>query len=587
VRFPKLNRRLGTKRPDSRFAAQPRLKLEQFEDRVTPAIALSINPLPAQVDEGTAITLAATTDAGSPSFAWTVTRDGTEVTTSSDPGFTFTPEDDGTFVVSLTVTGTDPADPTLTGSASDSETTQVINVAPEVTVPADATIDEGGTFTGSGSFTDPGTSDTWTATVDYGDGTGAQPLTLNADNTFDLNHVYTAGGTFTVTVAVTDDDGGSGTGSFVVTAVNVPPVVTVSGPSIGVRGQPLPFTLTATDSQADMDAGFTFEIDWGDGSPVEQIQGQSGTAATHAFAEEGTFTITVTATDQDGAASDPVSQTVEIEAAAIIDDPLNPGHTLLAVGGTEGNDTIVINPSRGFKVLIGGESIGTFSGAERIAIYGMDGNDNIHIAGAIRVAAWLDGGAGDDRLKGGGGSDVIQGGEGNDGLIGAQGNDMLIGGAGADRLNGGPGSDILLGGLAMLDESDLFAINQLWTGGGSLNSRVDDIQAGATPLTTEGDTPTVQDDGEADVLQGSAGNNWFLAASDSDQVVGNTKRSIVDDIAAATEGGGSAPGDGTPGNGGGGPGGGNPGNGNGGNGHGGGPGSHGNGGTHGNGGKGK
>ena len=63
---------------------------------------------------------------------------------------------------------------------------------------ADATIDEGGTFTGSGSFTDPD-ADTWSATVDYGDGSPAQPLTL-VGKTFSLSHAYPQDGVFTVIV---------------------------------------------------------------------------------------------------------------------------------------------------------------------------------------------------------------------------------------------------------------------------------------------------------------------------------------------------------------------------------------------------
>ena len=53
-------------------------------------------------------------------------------------------------------------------------TVTVLNVAPVVTLPGGAVIDEGGTYTQSGSFSDPGVLDTWTATVDYGDGSGAQ-----------------------------------------------------------------------------------------------------------------------------------------------------------------------------------------------------------------------------------------------------------------------------------------------------------------------------------------------------------------------------------------------------------------------------
>ena len=44
----------------------------------------------------------------------------------------------------------------------------------------DATITAGGTFSQGGSFTDPD-ADTWTATVDYGDGAGPAPLARRHD----------------------------------------------------------------------------------------------------------------------------------------------------------------------------------------------------------------------------------------------------------------------------------------------------------------------------------------------------------------------------------------------------------------------
>src|SRR5262249_36838178 len=55
----------------------------------------------------------------------------------------------------------------------------VTNVRPTVNAGADATIDTTGQFfVSSGSFTDPGSADTWTATVNYGDGPDV-PLSLN------------------------------------------------------------------------------------------------------------------------------------------------------------------------------------------------------------------------------------------------------------------------------------------------------------------------------------------------------------------------------------------------------------------------
>lgn len=96
----------------------------------------------------------------------------------------------------------------------------VLNVAPTVDAGADTALECGGTYASSGSFTDPGT-DTWTATVDYGDGSGVQALALNADKTFALSHVYaTSTEAFTVTARVADEDGGVGVGTAIVTAID-------------------------------------------------------------------------------------------------------------------------------------------------------------------------------------------------------------------------------------------------------------------------------------------------------------------------------------------------------------------------------
>jgi PKD domain len=72
-----------------------------------------------------------------------------------------------------------------------------------------------GAFTRSGSFTDIGNGQTWTATVDFGDGSGAQPLVLNPDGTFTLSHTYTQSGEFRVIVQITDNEGNIGVGEFV------------------------------------------------------------------------------------------------------------------------------------------------------------------------------------------------------------------------------------------------------------------------------------------------------------------------------------------------------------------------------------
>jgi hypothetical protein len=126
--------------------------------------------------------------------------------------FTATPPS-GPATATVIVRVADNQTPALT--ATQSFTIIVLNVAPDVSLGPDASIVAGASLLRSGSFTDPG-ADTWTATVDYGDGTGGHPLELTVDKTFSLAHEYAAAGTYTVTVTVSDGMGGVGTSHFVV-----------------------------------------------------------------------------------------------------------------------------------------------------------------------------------------------------------------------------------------------------------------------------------------------------------------------------------------------------------------------------------
>ena len=92
-------------------------------------------------------------------------------------------------------------------------TTTVRNVAPVVTAVPDVQLHASGLLHELVSFTDPG-RDKWTATVDFGDGTGPQPVNVQGGKQLLLHHRYQQPGTYLVKVVVTDDDGGVGKTSF-------------------------------------------------------------------------------------------------------------------------------------------------------------------------------------------------------------------------------------------------------------------------------------------------------------------------------------------------------------------------------------
>src|SRR5206468_2681338 len=110
------------------------------------------------------------------------------------------------------------------------------------------------------------------------DAPGPSSSTLNlgvGQRSFTADHAYAdddgpgASTPYAVQVTVTDDDAQSASGGTSVTVNDVAPTPAVSGPSAGQPSQPRDFTFSAGDvSAADQAAGFSYAIDWGDGSPV-------------------------------------------------------------------------------------------------------------------------------------------------------------------------------------------------------------------------------------------------------------------------------------------------------------------------------
>jgi len=94
----------------------------------------------------------------------------------------------------------------------------VRNVAPVLRAGRGARVRAGARFTRICSFSDPG-ADRWKGWVRYGDGSARRALRLRADGTFRLSHRYAGprGRRCTVTLCVTDGDGGRDAARFRVT----------------------------------------------------------------------------------------------------------------------------------------------------------------------------------------------------------------------------------------------------------------------------------------------------------------------------------------------------------------------------------
>lgn len=244
---------------------------------------------------------------------------------------TFTCTDDGTFTVSLQAYdgNHDPV--------TDHATVTISNVDPQVDLGDDVEIFLGETFSLDGEFTDPGTDDTHAATVDYGDGTGEQTLTLNTDDTFSLSHTYLDNGQYTVEVCVDDDDGGSGCDTLQVTvSFNDPPNVEAGGDYSGTEGSLISFDATVSDPDNDLlDTIWTYELVSGD--PGTQCFGDPSVVDLTIYCtDDGTFTFTLEADDgHNPPVTDSVTLTISNANPQVDlgdDDEIDEGDTFTATG---------------------------------------------------------------------------------------------------------------------------------------------------------------------------------------------------------------------------------------------------------------
>lgn len=216
-----------------------------------------------------------------------------------------------------------------------------------------------------GSFTVEDHEASFTVTVDWGDGSADSVLVLGTARAFDTSHTYADNAEYLI--SVTADDGAEITLNDEITAIvtNVPPSLTLTGPAnieeaavytlgIGQASDPGDDTLTAC------------QLDWGDGSPLQDCLAALGSNLVHTFADgPANHTIRLHLTDEDGTYQDVDTLDVSVTnlAPVAVDDEYTtpPNHTtVIPAPGVLRNDADV--PADTLTAsLVSGTSAGTLN----------------------------------------------------------------------------------------------------------------------------------------------------------------------------------------------------------------------------------
>ncbi|MEZ5243346.1 MAG: PKD domain-containing protein, partial [Microthrixaceae bacterium] len=244
--------------------------------------------------------------------------DSSPVSHGDNPFHTYT--DPGIYTATLTVTDDDGA------TAQDSVTVTVnANQAPTVSASADVTTGKAPlpvAFTATASDVD-GTiaSYNW----NFGDSTNGSGATAA--------HTYAAAGNYTATVTVTDDKGATAaaTVNVVVTANQAP--VAVASSNVTAGPAPLVVNFDATNS-SDSDGTIASYL-WNFGGGITS----SSATASYTFPTQGTYPVTLTVTDDNGATD---TDTISIEVGPTPNVPPTAAMTANPTSGKR-NLTVAFN----------------------------------------------------------------------------------------------------------------------------------------------------------------------------------------------------------------------------------------------------
>jgi PhoPQ-activated pathogenicity-related protein len=194
-----------------------------------------------------------------------------------------------------------------------------------------------------------------------------------------LQFTPTTGYSGPASLAVTFKDlGNSQSASATVAITVVAPPVTVKLLTflpIVVPGEPVPFIISARDTIPGAQFGpFKINISFGDGNAATFSAGILPILVNHIYRQDGTCTVTVTATDQFGNTSLPATVVIRVISLRIGFNPFNPNQTALIIGETPGNSySFGAAANGGIAVTIDGVSQGVFNVSGPVIVLGQQG----------------------------------------------------------------------------------------------------------------------------------------------------------------------------------------------------------------------
>jgi hypothetical protein len=501
---------------------------------VQPAAAskMFVNGFPSPADAGIASNLSVTLqdryENSATSYAGTVTFSTSDAkatilnpvtgNTVALEGFTytFTAADAGARNFSVTLNTVGPQSITVTDTANATVTASVgnIQVVPVHLVvsgyPSPTTAGAGGWLTVAAEDPSGNTVTGYTGTIVFSSSDSQAMIRNSSGNMGALSgFTYTFSGYGTATFLAQLNTAGKNQSITVTNTVTsasgsedveVDPEVIVSGPSWSYINQPLTFTLGTFGDPAG--TVFTYQINWGDGSPLQTVTGPSGTQVTHAFSTARNWNVTVTATDPGGLTGTGSASVSTLPiTVAIQTDPAHTNQQMLVITDSGYGDVIYLASAAGNSVTLEtfGSIVATIAPTNSnpfALVMVLDTGTNETVDGRDLAI-----------------SSVLVGGSGSE-LLGGTARNLLIGGTGKGLLYAGSAGDILIGGYTSYDSNTtaLAYIMAEWDSRDSYSTRVSKISRGGGlngSYVLNG--TTVFDNGVTDYLYGDAGLDWFFA----------------------------------------------------------------------------